>query len=83
MHMENFMYQRSRDDAYVDNSNIRTRAFDGPLIKVLHSNSATYSRSAEFHGAVSWNSLPPMRHDTLSFEEFNTKSLSILKTLRA
>ena len=82
IHMENFMYKRSRDDTYVDDRNIRTRAFDGPMVKVLHSNSATYDRSVEFRGAVIWNGLAPERRNIPNFDEFKIKSLSILKALR-
>ena len=82
IHIENFMYHRSRDVDYMDARNLRTRAFDGPMVKVLHSNSATYSRSVEFYGAVLWNDLSPMRRSEESYEKFKKKSIGILKSLR-
>ena len=74
-HLLNYMYVRSRNLSYMDERAIHTRAHMGPMVKVLRSNCTAYDRSVEYHGAVSWNSLPPARRivDTLSIFKYQTK----------
>ena len=46
------MYSRIKIDRYVDGRERYTRAYQGPMLKVLRANGAPYRKSVEYHGAV-------------------------------
>ena len=52
-------YRRSRITKYLDQRNLHTRAFDGPILKYHTPNSVPYTRSIEFSVAQVWNELDP------------------------
>ena len=47
-HVNNFMYNRLKNVALVDNRNIRTRAHDAPLFKVSIPTNEAYKRSLQY-----------------------------------
>ena len=44
IHLLNYMYTRSRDPTCIYHRALCTRAYEGPLVKVLRANGATYSK---------------------------------------
>ena len=78
-HMLNYMYKRSTQDAYVDNRLLHTRAHEGPLLRILRSNSAQYDRSVEYHGAGCWNSLLPGRRLAETYKIFQIETKKVLR----
>ena len=80
-HLENYMYTRAQSNVYLDKRSLPTRVYQGPVLKVLRANGAPYARSVEYHGAVSWNSLPPGRRNVESKQIFKKQSKINLKNL--
>ena len=58
-----------------------TRVYQGSVLKVLRANGAPYANSVEYHGAVSWNELPPWRRNAESKQIVKSQSKIILKAL--
>ena len=52
-------YQRSRNEKYVDQRQLRTRCWDGPALKVQTSKLTMYQPSLEYTLASIWNALDP------------------------
>ena len=80
-HLLNYMYTRSRDTEYVDQRSLVTRAHTGPTVKVTRSNCASYDRSVEYFGAVSWNALPPPSRNLETLSLFKSESKIKLRNL--
>ena len=81
IHLINFMYKRSRDNNYVDNRLIGTRAHNGPLVRVTRSHCASFERSIGYQGALCWNSLPPNRRNAEDIFIFKSQSKIALRAL--
>ena len=64
-------YSRSRIHKYVDNRNLLTRAWDGPVLTVLTANGAPYTRSLESTLGLVWNDLDS--------EDRNIETLDLFK----
>ena len=56
-----------------------TRAHEGPLVKVLRANGATYGKSVEYHGAILWNKLVPARRNAETLNIFKSQTKLLLK----
>ena len=56
-HVNNFMYTRLSNVALVDGRDIRTRAHDAPLFKIIVPRNEAFKRSVLYAGALRWNSL--------------------------
>ena len=69
-HTLNFMYKRKDRTELLNLIQIRTRAHDAPLFKVIVPRCEAFKRSVGYAGAVSWNSLPPMLRNTDSYLAF-------------
>ena len=54
-HMLIAAYQRSRQVKYVDQRNLRTRGWDGPMLKMSFSKLTMYQHSLEYTLATLWN----------------------------
>ena len=80
-HLLNYMYTRSRDVDYVDHRSLITRAHTGPTVKITRSNCASYDRSVEYFGAISWNALPPNRRNLETLSLFKADSKIKLRDL--
>ena len=81
-HTLNFMFRRKCRKELLNNSQIRTRAHDGPLFKVKIPRCESLKRSIGYAGAVSWNALPPDLRNTHSYLEFkNMQKKSMLYPL--
>ena len=57
-HVNNFMYIRKKNKVLLNNKEIRTKAHDAPLFKVITSRCESFKRSVGYFGATEWNNLP-------------------------
>ena len=80
-HINNFMYNRLGNEALVDNRDIRTRAHDAPLFKVVVPKVEAYKRSVVYAGALQWNNLKKETHCINSFEAFKSNQKKQLNKL--
>ena len=73
-HTLNFMYQRKekRGDL-LDRKQVRTRARDAPLFNVSIPRCEAFKQSIGYHGATSWNELPPDIRNLGSYQSFKGK----------
>ena len=72
MHMLVEAYQRSRCDKYIDHRQLRTRCWDGPVLKMKFSKLTLYQHSLEYTLATLWNKLPPTDRVIPTLELFKT-----------
>ena len=68
-HVNNFMYNRLKRKALVDDRNSGTRAHDAPMFKVSIPKNEAYKRSSSYAGAVQWNKLPSACRNIDNFED--------------
>ena len=81
-HVNNFMYIRKKNKALLNNREIRTRAHDAPLFKVVTPRCETFKRSLGYFGATAWNNLPVQSRNIDNFPAFKQKQkLSMLHPL--
>ena len=69
-HLLKMMYIRSRNNAYLDQKEGRTRLHDGPVLHVPFPNNETYRKSIMFRGSSLWNSLSPNERNIPTFDSF-------------
>ena len=67
------MYKRTKDPAYLDNSEGRTRLHDAPVLNIPFPNNELFRKSIIFRGSSLWNDLPPDIRNTATFEYFKMK----------
>ena len=63
-------YRRVKIEAYRDNRNLNTRAWDGPVLKCCTPNGVAYTRSLEHTISHVWNVLRPVDRNIETLEEF-------------
>ena len=69
-HTLNFMYKRKKNKDLLNVAEIRTRAHDAPLFKVIVPRCESFKRSIGYHGATLWNNQVPGVRNAASYLEF-------------
>ena len=71
-HLLKLMYKRAQKDQYLDNTQGRTRLYDGPVLIIPFPNNETFRKSVIFRGATLWNNLLPDERNSPTFESFKS-----------
>ena len=70
VHLNLSMFKQTKNVNIVNKRDVRTRAHDAPLFKMIKPNNEKYKRNVYYKGAISWNSLPVMERHQPEFTKF-------------